>query len=354
MPDVTDSVGEPGCTNKVHDVAIVQAMLRVVKKGGAPYLGGNYDGAYGKQTKAAINKFQTDFALIKAAGTDKAGKVLPGGETVAKLSAMLPATHKPLHVIENQKTVYIEGVAADATTSKNAVIGDVQLDATFRGKVGTLIETMFNQHKIVLWVTDTGGRRPFAKQMTANSHAGPGESNHQYGRAVDLGFKNFTWVQSNGTLKKDRDWLNTLEATNAAKANAFWDARDALALKAPISLFRLQFERIHLQSFDNPTTSARRSLVKLLNLVGTMTWDSVAGHPNRYKCNLGKGAATHVVGSAKQIWSKQSTVTAAMVAAATGAKVTAIKAAQVAAMKTTLKADFELCEANWKKWVPVP
>lgn len=39
MPDIKDSVGEGG-SNQVHDVALLQAMLRVVKDAkNAPYLG---------------------------------------------------------------------------------------------------------------------------------------------------------------------------------------------------------------------------------------------------------------------------------------------------------------------------
>jgi hypothetical protein len=62
MTDITGSVGEGG-TNKTHDVALVQAMLRIVKsKKGTPYLSGNYDGTYGQQTKNAIIAFQADYA----------------------------------------------------------------------------------------------------------------------------------------------------------------------------------------------------------------------------------------------------------------------------------------------------
>ena len=355
MPDVTQSVGEGGGANKTHDVAIVQAMLRVVTKQGAPYLSGNYDGVYGNQTKTAIAKFQGDYGLVTAQSTDKAGTVMPAGETVTKLTAMLPATHAAMRIIEGHKTVYLAGGATEAEASKSAIVSDGQLDLTFRTKIGNLVQTMFDRHKIVLWVTASGGRRTFAAQMTVNSNAGPGESNHQYGRAVDLGFKNFTWVQPGGELKQDLDWLNHLELASSAKANAFWDARDAIALQAPVSLFRLNMERIHLQSFDGASTSSRRSLVKLLNQVGTMKWDSVAG-PNRYKSNLGVAgkAAAHLVGTAKQIWSLQATVSAATISAATGAKASTVTPAQVEAMKKSLKDDFQACETNWKKWTPVP
>jgi hypothetical protein len=105
----------------------------------------------------------------------------------------------------------------------------------------------------------------------------------QLGRASDIGFRGFTWVQGDGTLKKDAAWLNALEGADAAKATALWDLRDAIAAKLP--LYRLQFERVHLQLCDLATFSNQRSLVKLLNRVGKAKWDT------GYKCDFGRGGA---------------------------------------------------------------
>lgn len=75
MPDIKDSVGQ-GETNNLHDVALVQVMLRVIKDAkGAAYLGGNYDGKFAPNTKDAIIRFQQDQKLI-APPAPKAG---PGG-----------------------------------------------------------------------------------------------------------------------------------------------------------------------------------------------------------------------------------------------------------------------------------
>jgi hypothetical protein len=199
-------------------------------------------------------------------------------------------------------------------------------------------------------VTDSGWRRSFAEQAALNpksTKAGPGESNHNFGRAVDLGFSDLRWVQGNGTIRTDNDWLMGLAAVSAVKANAFWDARDAIALKPPIGLFRLQFERIHLQSFDDATVSMTKSLAALLTAVGTMKWE------RRYKCDLGGGGALFSVGDAKQIWAGNATVSKAEIAAAKGVKASTITAKDVADTKKALKADFEAAETNWKKWVPV-
>ena len=349
MPSITSSVGEGKSANKSHDVALVQAMLRVIKKGGKAYLGGNYDGVYGKLTKAAIDKFQTDYKLIKKAGTDKSGKLMPNGETIKKLNALLPATHKPMRIIPGTKTVYIEDTSANAALSKQAVAKYPSLEANFQKKVGDLVQEMFKQHKIVLWVTPTGYRRTFAEQSTqVNTNAGPGESNHNFGRAVDIGFKNLKWLRGNGTWVTDAYWLNQLEKTSVAKATSFWDARDAIALKSPISMYRLKFERIHLQSYNQAAASSSRSLASLLTTVGAMKWAA------RYKCDLGGGKQLFHVGNAKQIWAGNATVSKADIATAKGIKVAKVTAKDVADMKKALKADFEAADAQWKQWKPVP
>ena len=71
MATISASVGE-NATNKMHDIAIVQAMLRVIKKNNVSYLGGNYDGSYGNITKQAIIKYQNEHNLVSAKSTDKA------------------------------------------------------------------------------------------------------------------------------------------------------------------------------------------------------------------------------------------------------------------------------------------
>jgi hypothetical protein len=139
---------------------------------------------------------------------------------------------------------------------------------------------------------------------------------------------------------------------SAAKAAAFWESRDAIALKK-LGLHRLQFERIHLQSFDNNTVSASRSLAKLLNAVGKMKWEP------RYKSDLGYGGKMYPVGSAKTIWAGNAAVTKDMIAQAESAKTKkpvkaqTVKADQIVRLKKALKADFEAADKNWARWVPV-
>ena len=130
-------------------------------------------------------------------------------------------------------------------------------------------------------------------------------------------------------------------------------ARDVVAAKLP--LFRLNFERIHLQLFDQSTINNIGSLVTLLNTVGKMKWQS------RYKSDFGLDGAFFDVGSAKQIWAGNATVNKANLATALTAKEVAnkskkvfadadITAKQIDAMKVALKGDFELADTNWIKW----
>lgn len=360
MPEITASVGD-GATNKTHDIALIQAMLRIVKDAkGTPYLTVPYDGIYGDVTKKAIVAFQTDNAKTIQAGEkgkEKLGVVDPGAKTIAVLSAALPATHSALRAVPNTKTVYLEGSAGDATASASAIRADTGFEPTFKNLLAKLVDTMYADHKIVLKLTPTGRRRTFAQQAAeVQTKAGPGESNHNFGRAADIGFRGFEWIQGDGTIRKDADWLNALEKTNAAKANELWNARDAIAKTIP--LYPLQFERVHLQMYDQATFSNINALVKLLNKVGKTKW------AKGYQSDFGLGGALYPVGTAKQIWAGAATVSKADLAAALTAseakkskkifKVIDIAAKQVADMQKALKADFETADTNWIQWVKVP
>ncbi|WP_046986491.1 hypothetical protein [Delftia tsuruhatensis] len=366
MPDIKDSVGEGG-SNQVHDVALLQAMLRVVKDAkNAPYLGVDYDGSYGAQTRAALERFQNDHKLAaakaapgqpQAGGTKEAlGLAAAGGATVAKLSAMLPASHQNMRSANNSKTVYIEAKAQDAATSKAAIANDAEYEPTFRAKLASLVQQMYDTHKIALWITPTGRRRTFAQQAAeTQTKAGPGESNHNFGRAADIGFKRFQWVKGDGSIVTDADWLNQLHTAKAADAARWWDERDRLAAKQ--GLLPLKFERVHLQAFAQEGVSNQRSLAKLLNAVSqnNMRWKSA------YQADLqSQGKHWVTVGSAKSIWAGTASVTKADLAKArtlaTGKQVkeTQITQDEVAAMRRMLKADFEQADLNWSKWAPVP
>jgi hypothetical protein len=276
------------------------------------------------------------------------------------MTADLPVAYRDLTIIPDTKTVYLAASQADRDASKKQISEDPQLEAGFRQNVVDLVDAMFARHKIVLWLTPTGSRRTFAQQdAEVKTKAGPGESNHNFGRAVDIGFKGFRWIQGDGTIKKDGDWLNALEKLEAAKANAFWDARDAIALRE-VKLYRLAFERVHLQAFDNDAVSSGRSLVALLNKVGAMKWGASYLKPAwRYTCDLGLGGTLHAVGTSKEIWAGKATATKTLLAqarSAPGKKVgeSDIKDEDIAKLRSALKKDFETADKNWAQWAPVP
>lgn len=370
MPDITNPVGEGGA-NQSHDVAIVQLMLRLAKNAKQqPYLSTPYTGAYDAATKNAIITFQTDKNLVPATPqaaplADKKGYIGPGSATLKSLAAMLPPTHKDVTIIPNTKTVYLADNQLNMTMSQAKIVGDPLIEPHFRQKVAALVQKMYQRHKVVLWLSSTGNRRTFAQQASiTKTHSGPGESNHNFGRAVDIGFRGLRWVDGDGNIIVDDDWLNRLDAAAAkagepAKVSAFWNNRDKVALQ-DLALHRLKFERIHVQAFDQGHLSSGRSLAHLLTAVGAMKWD--AHHVAKawtYKADLGLGHKLYDVGSAKDIWAGNAHVTKAMIADAKSHstkkawKEADITAEDLSDARTALKTEFEKADKNWQKWTPI-
>ena len=404
MPDLRGSVGEKGA-NAVHDVALVQAMLQVVKDAkGAAYFG-NYTGTYDAATKTAIIAFQTDQKLIAAPGAkldpaaaaklDTTGLVDKNSATLKALSLALPATHKDMVIIEGTKTVYLPMAAASATASAAAIGAKADLDPTFRGNVVKLVNQMFADHKIALSIPGDGWNRDFAAQAipaAAGTGAGPGESNHQYGKAVDIGFQGLRWVGAGETIQNDNFWLDAAKMPND-KRQAFWDARNKIAFTA-LGLFKTNKagDLIHVQAYSDTGVSYGNSLALLLQTVSpnAMKWNAALGSPNQYQSDFGLGGALFKVGSALAIWGGAANVTKPDLVNALNAKLAVdktftvekffglppapvppvkpgakpppplvlkdvdIKLAYIATMKTRLQAEFQAANAKRDKWKPVP
>ena len=384
MPDIKDSVGHGG-TNAGHDVAMVQALLQIVKNAkGHPYLTTSYDGTYAVGTKTAIIAFQKDQKLVPVAvpapvnpavkgpapikgpaapvakgPTEKEGFVGPSGPTIQKLNAMLPLPYKAIRIINDTKVVYWPGSANDATASAKAIRGDVGLEASFRQNVTKLVEIMFQRHEIVLSLPTTGGLRTFQKQYdlvtqpNPPTQAGPGESNHNFGLAVDIGLKHFKWLGAHLMAKTEAGWwLDDLTKVSGAKALSMWAARNLIAFnQLKMNPSALPGDHIHIQKFSDSNVSMRRSLAYLLDQVGAFYWKHAGG---QYTCDLGLGGAFYNVGTSVQIWSGNATVTQQSLAAAYQAAKQAgpVTPALVAQMKADLKADFVTAEANRFQWVP--
>ncbi|MFL5582263.1 MAG: hypothetical protein ACJ8AO_17990 [Gemmatimonadaceae bacterium] len=426
MAEITGTVGDKA-RNAKHDVALVQAMLRLVKgKGGAAYFAGPYDGRYNAKLGQAIAKFQSEQGVATAAPagaaaapaapaggftpkpitpaplapaggsapssstsrspfgaggagvsappapskftpaapapapsgpTDTSGVVSVDGPTIKKLSELLPKGFEGIRTMPDCTLVYLAGDAAAATASAKEISDNADLESGFRTTVASLVNLMYQRHKLVLSLTKSGGRRTFQKQYElatqaeAPTKAGPGESNHNWGRAVDIGFQGIRWLQGDGSVLTDDYWLNRLAKTKPAWSAELWQGRNAIAV-GELGLFpsALAGDLIHLQAFDDDKVSMRKSLAALLDTVGAMSWSVGSGS---YQCDLGGGKDKVPVGKATQIWNRSATIDAAALAKATGKKAADIKPADVKAMKEKLRAEFETAEGSWGQWTAV-
>jgi hypothetical protein len=440
MPDIKDTVGN--AASQVQDVAMIQMMLKVIKDAkGTPYLKVNYSGTWDDGTKDAIIRFQKDNGLIdpgpdpgiklsgpgakndaakSAAGApdagkapapavkfDKAGEVAPKSPTLTKLNAVLDAKYKNALILPGTKTVYLPGEEADAAATAKRIGFDPELDMVFRQKAATFVEEFYKQTKIVLKAPPgSGSRRSFGKQMTVVAQAGPGESNHQFGRAADLGPQGLEWVDADGTIHKDTYWLNLGEDQKVGKkalmppekARDFWKAHNDLAF-GKIGLFKttLPGDDLHVQAYPDNSLSYSRSLATLLNKTGAMKWEGthhVQGQQNKYKSDFGLGGKGFVVGTAKEVFGghaqiQKSDLVAALNAskadlskhplfkdfkfvkdaikggkapaagkavAITGEKTASkdITDTDLALLQKAAKGDWEKGEAHWKDWTPMP
>ena len=212
MQTLAQAVG-PGQPNARHDVALVQAALKLIGgPQGRPYLGGRIDGGHGPITEGAIGAFQADH------GGD-AAPIAPlvitlGGNTQTNLARLLPADRRDLRVLQGQRVVYPGRPTSDANAAAQAIRVDPNLRPAFRARVADLVQAMHRAHGLVLSMTPNGGRRTFAEHaliLPPRSYAGPGESNHNYGSAVDLGFNGTVWLQQDGPVETDNHWLSALE-----------------------------------------------------------------------------------------------------------------------------------------------
>jgi hypothetical protein len=399
MADIKDTVG-PG-TGTVHDISLIQAMLKVIKdKNNDPYLGSNYDGKYGKDTKKAIVAFQNDLKIA-----DKPGFVEKNSATLKQLNASLPPDYADMRIIEKTSTVYLAADVKALNASLNQLAA-AELDPIFRMNIIALVGTMYDRHKIVISCPDSGMRRDFAWQMVMNNRGAgpaPGESNHQYGKAVDIGFGGLRWVDGNGKIRTDTFWLNGGEDAAAKKAafmtpakqSEFWRARDAIA-HDELKLHKTSRagDIIHIQAYSDDFVDYGRSLAKLLTTVGKMNWEFAGGPPRKFRTDFGLGGKFYGPYTGKSVWTSAAVVNPTDVAAALqasaknlaqvapwkdfvfvkkalqalqkskaplphvvkggAAKATDITPADIALLLKALKADYEVADKNWKQWAPVP
>jgi len=377
MQALTGSVGESGA-NHGSDAALVQALLVVTPRAAtrttpaAPYLA-SYDGVCGAKTNAAIRAFQSDYVFVTSNGLAcapnpkaTAGLVVPGDATWTKLIAKVPADFADLRVLPGGKTVYIAATAAQLQR-KIAAVNALTFAPAFRTKVIASINQMHTLYGIAIGVCSQGDRRTFQTQydlLTSGrgvTNAGPGESNHNFGMAVDLGFEGLRWLQAKGTItENETSWLHRLDPRQnlVAEALAFWTALRTVGTSPAVGAFSgPASDRPHLQNWNDVGVSMAGRLADLLTRSGTMRWGATRG---AYSSDLGLGGDLYALGTAAQIWNRQATVTVdilnrARTAAATRAHQeppAAATAADVTAMRNELRRQFNLADANWQNWTP--
>jgi hypothetical protein len=422
MVEIRKGVGDGG-QNSVDDAALIQAMLVLAKSAaGKGYLD-RYDGVVGKGTKEAILAFQLDQKLIAkgsaadknpavtkaptagqaaapppAAGIGKGspyltlvagavpGLVNPNDPTFAKLMALIPPTFKDIHTLPGGKTVYLPEDEATMKASRDAVTSEAGFVADFRDKVALLVETIWKSTKIVVRIAGkTGTRRDFETQYQLTfqkdakgnpvTHAGPGESNHNFGQAVDLGFESLRWLGSHGeVVTKEDSWLHKLDPTQAAtgEAGRFWALLRDVGTKAPVGLNRGPVsDHPHLQTWDDSKVHMPERLAALLTQVGAAKWKGAQGV---YRTDFGMGGNYYFVGTAKAVWGGNAMVFPPQLAEAMTAKAKAaaskagplspewknfktvaaknVTAKQVKEMQELLRSDFRKADKAWTQWTP--
>ncbi len=373
MQAITGSVGDGGA-NSASDTALVQAILvKTVRPAGqgraaAPYLT-SYDGDCGKLTKAAIRAFQDDFVFVSPAGNAsmanpnaKAGVIRPGDASWTQLLARVAPDFADLGVLPGGKIVYVRATAQQAQAKMQAM-EPLTFTPLFKVKVRHALQQMHLQHGIAVGVCAQGDRRTFQAQYALLTgpgnvtHAGPGESNHNFGMAVDIGFAGLQWLHSDGSVDaNETSWLHHLTAHKAAQALVFWQALRTVGTSGAVGAFRGPVDdHPHLQNWNDATVSMRSRLAAHLQASGSMKWSYFA---DSYHCDLGLGGAKVAVGTAAQIWTNQAALTTVALtqarnaaAAAAGKPVPApATALDLAAMRLALRQQFDLADTNWQAW----
>lgn len=379
MQLITASVGENG-TNSINDSALVQAILlktqstATAARPAGPYLS-SYDGVVGNGTKTAIRNFQTDHVFISADGTQSAnvpnataGLVRPGDATWTKLLERVDPAFSDMRVLVGGKTVYVAATAAQLQT-KVAAANALIFTAGFRLKVINCMNRMHELYGTAISVSAQGDRRNFQQQYDLlNSgrgvtNAGPGESNHNFGMAVDLGFKDLRWLKRDGTVvENETSWFHKMDAETgfSGESTRFWDILREVGTSPQVGAFRGPVsDRPHLQNWNDAGVSMTARLPFLLTSAGQMRWSRANGV---YTCDLGYGGDYYPVGTSSQIWNRQATVTIAQITQARAAARAArpprpaptapVTQADVIAMQAALRADFDAADAAWRTWTP--
>lgn len=368
MQDLTGIVGLGGA-NAVHDAALVQAILFACRRPAvldptqSRYIS-TIDGDFGKGSRDALTQFQHERVFVTPDGLASTpvhnatiGQVRTGDLTWQTMQRLIDPAFRALRVLPGSKVPYLEA----STETRNEAILQAEgenFHTNFRPRVSALINRMHALHGIVLRVCPQGGRRSFQEQYNLLvgpgnvTNAGPGESNHNFGQATDIGFKGLRWIRPDGTIEEhETPWLHKLEAQSGggAKALVFWNAQREVGTTDPILLFRgPESDRPHLQAWNDAVVSMRRSLAGLLTSTSGMRWRAQTG----YQTDFGlPGNTYYAVGSAAQIWSRTGPIPLPALQANgfNGPEI----AHGTSVLRDRLRAAFEAAETNWTQWQPL-
>jgi hypothetical protein len=449
MPKIGRSVGQDG-QNDIADVALVQVMLRILKNNrGRPFFAFAASGHCDESTKVAIRAFQNERGLATAPGAnaaravgnlkaktpaaqaargfvqgminavgnvatlvapaDKLGLVEPTSATFRTLVqevVSVDSDYDDLRVLPGTKMAYLASSSQDLDDKideikkskrqgRHGPVGPEGsgLEPGFRDTVIDLIKKVFDKHQIALGAWGVFSfSRDFDGQLsrveTGSSQAGPGVGNHNFGRAMDIGYKGLRWIKENGsiaTIQNEDDFDKHL----GWRIQALYEARNAILESPPRgsgSLFRIRMKHgdndpNHFQAVNqlsdwyphDKVVSMIDSLAGLLTKVGpkfdlkplqqlglkvtaAMTWEAVGDH---LECDLGFGGGTVPVGSPTEIFKGHAHVTAHNLVVLTNLAAAAgtphihnhdISTAQVNAMKQALKQIMDLADDNWRDW----
>ena len=275
---------------------------------------GTPDGDFGKKTEHAVREFQK---LAQASYRLQSGKVVSvvvtfkgkvsgsaDKSTRAELRLWM-SKHYQVCVLTFPATNYRYQPARMSLSECLRTLPG-QLRPGFRTKITTAITAM---HKIGfafgVWERPKAGYRTFQQQHTidpSKTKAGPGESFHNYGCAVDLGV--LQWVDEEGKVYEKDFWLGRMDAIGKYKGFSakIWAKRNSVC---PNGVHALSWETIHLQGVP-ANTSGRSVLVKCLNKAaqdtGDTDWQYRVGSGKNYDCNLGDNQKWTNVGTAKNMW----------------------------------------------------
>lgn len=384
MQAIRNSVGDGG-TNERSDSALVQAILAKTTRAAAPgrpagpYLT-RIDGDAGNNTKNAIRNFQNEHVFVNEATQQSVpnpaatpGIVRPSDATWTKMLEKVDPAFSDMRVLIGGKTVYV-AATENQKQAKITAANALTFTQIFRTRVINCITQMHTLHGIAIGVCPQGDRRTFQAQydlLTSGrgvTNAGPGESNHNFGMAADLGFAGLRWLRETGTVVENEDpWLHQLDPgqTLVPEALKFWDTLRAVGTSPAVGAFRGPVaDRPHLQNWNDANVSMTRRLAVHLTNSGTMRWERAAG---AYRCDLGFGGTLFTVGTAAQIWNREATITADMIrqgrAAQAGARpqqggqqarpaAAPVTEQDVRDMRTELRRQFDLADANWENWTP--